>query len=165
NIEIDRVAELVRLARRFGLYARRQLWSIVAAHRTLAETSEQTAQRFVTEEIQPLLSHFKFDVARQRVFKSPFTLAHHLASLFRLRFLMQLQISLFHQSLYQLIENLLELRTFVLPFVLIEHLLNLMLAQKLFVDERFQQGASQRVQRRVGRQALSRPVIIVVVTG
>ena len=88
HVKIDRIAEFVRFTGGFGFHACGEMQSIVAPNRTLAQTSEQIAQRFITEKIQPLLSDFKLDVPRQRLFDSPFAVAaHHFPPLLGLRFL------------------------------------------------------------------------------
>ena len=40
---------------------------VVAAERTLAQTSQQISERLVTKKVQTLFSDFKLDVARQRL--------------------------------------------------------------------------------------------------
>ena len=138
HIEIDRVAKLVRLARRFGFHTGGQVRRIVTPHRTLAQTSQQVAQSFVTQKIETFLSNFEFDIARERLFDSVLAIAAlHVALLLGL-FFMKREVTLFNQSLDQLVQHLLELRPLVLPFILIEHLLNLMLTQKPLVHQRLQ---------------------------
>ena len=64
-----------------------------------------------------------------------------------------------------MIEHFLKLRTFVLAFVLIKHLLNLMLAHQALVHQRLQERAPQRVERRVLSRGLAAPVVVVVIPG
>src|ERR1043166_16887 len=81
-VKIDRVPELIRLARSFRFNARCQVWSIVASHRTFAQAAQQIPQCFVTEKVQTFLGHFELDVARQRLFDAAFAISSNLASLF-----------------------------------------------------------------------------------
>src|ERR1043165_3685084 len=66
HVEIDRVAKLVTLARGRGFNAGRKINGVVTTRRALAETAEQIAQRFVTEEVETFLGDFEAHVARQR---------------------------------------------------------------------------------------------------
>ena len=59
HVEIDRVAKLVRLAGRCGFHAGGQMRRIVSSQRTLAQTSEQISERFVTKKIETLFSDFE----------------------------------------------------------------------------------------------------------
>src|SRR5262249_22071592 len=55
RIEVERVAELVRLRRAGRLHAGRLLARVVAAVAALAERAEQIAQRAVAEEVERLV--------------------------------------------------------------------------------------------------------------
>ena len=78
---------------------------------------------------------------------------------------MKRQVPFFNQALDQLVEHLLQLRTLVLAFILVEHLLNLVLTQKSLVHQRLQQRPPQSIERSVLRHRLTPPVVIVVVAG
>src|SRR5437870_1964797 len=78
---------------------------------------------------------------------------------------MQSQVTFFNQPLDQLIQHLLELRAFILAFVLVQHLLNLVLAKQSLIHKRLKQSASQRIKRSILRHSLTSPIVIVVVSG
>ena len=61
RIEVERVAELVRLRRAGGLDAGRLLARVVAAVAALAERPEQIAQRAVAEEVERLVGDLEGD--------------------------------------------------------------------------------------------------------
>src|SRR5215213_1648656 len=130
HVEVDGVAELVRLRRLRGLDARREVRRVVTPDRRLAEAPEQVPERLVPEEVEPLLRHLELDVARQGL--ALLAVAHPPLppSLVALRGLLaQLQITLFDEALDELIEQLLQLRALELPVVLREHLLHVALRQ------------------------------------
>jgi hypothetical protein len=78
---------------------------IVSPHGTLAHAAEQIPERLVAEKIQPLLRHFKLNVARRRrlVHLPHPRLPAHAPLLLLRRLLAQIQKALFHQTLDQLI--------------------------------------------------------------
>ena len=78
---------------------------------------------------------------------------------------MQAQVTFLSQPFDELVEHLLKLRTFVFALVLIEHLLNLVLAEQFFINQRLQQRAAQSIERGVLLHWLARPVVIVIVAG
>src|SRR5687767_1913322 len=65
-VEVDRVAELVRLRSECGLDARCLVVSVVTTDRRLAETAEKFLKRFVAEKVEPLFRDLKFDVSGKR---------------------------------------------------------------------------------------------------
>src|SRR6267378_3196276 len=81
HVEIDRIAKLVGLARAFGFDTGGQMRGVVAAERTLAQTTKQTPQSFVTEKVETLLRHFEFHVARQWLTDVAWSTTHLVARL------------------------------------------------------------------------------------
>src|SRR5438067_949620 len=61
SVEVQRIAELVRLGRAGRLDARRLLTRVVAAVAALSEGSEKVAQRAVAEEVERLVGHLEGD--------------------------------------------------------------------------------------------------------
>src|SRR5208337_5105410 len=59
NVEIERVAEFVRLGGAAGLDSSSQVAGVVAAEAGLAQRSHQIAQRAKAEEVEPLVGDFK----------------------------------------------------------------------------------------------------------
>ena len=64
RIEVERVAELVRLRRAGRFDAGGQVARVVAAEAALAERAEQVAQRAVAEEVERLVGHLELDRRR-----------------------------------------------------------------------------------------------------
>ena len=65
GIEVQRIAELVRLGRGDGLDAGGVVARVVAAEAALAERAEQIAQRAIAEKIEALVGHL--EARRRRV--------------------------------------------------------------------------------------------------
>src|SRR5205823_10102737 len=61
GVEVQRIAELVRLGRAGRLDARRLLTRVVAPVAALAERSKKVAQRAVAEEVECLVGHLEGD--------------------------------------------------------------------------------------------------------
>src|SRR5690348_13300832 len=66
DVEIDRVAKLVRLARRRCFNAGRKINRIVTPGGAFAETAEQVSECLVAQKIQTFFRHFETHVAGQR---------------------------------------------------------------------------------------------------
>jgi hypothetical protein len=150
DVEIDRVAKLVRFAGGGGFDAGRKIRRVVTSGGAFAETAEQVSQRFVTEKVEAFFGDFEMDVARQRF--GDFARARRCAlSLVRLLWLLaERQVAFFDETFDELVQQFFEQRTFVLAFVLGEHLLDLAFAYEAFVDQRLSsalRSASSEVSR------------------
>src|SRR5579885_265966 len=111
HVEVDRVAELVRLRRLRGLDARREVRRVVATDGAFAEAAKQIAKRLVSEEVQALLRHLELHVARRRLPDLALTGLALPATLVRFGLLLaQLQVAFLDQPLDQLIQQLFQLR-------------------------------------------------------
>src|SRR6266849_359113 len=59
NVEVERVAELVRFCGTAGLYAGGEVAGVVASEARLAQRAEQVTQRLEAEEVQAFVSDFE----------------------------------------------------------------------------------------------------------
>src|SRR5215207_5109708 len=66
DVEIDRVAKLVTLARGCCFDACGEINGVVTSGRTFPKASEQTSQCFVTKKIETFFSDLETNVTRQR---------------------------------------------------------------------------------------------------
>src|ERR1043165_279344 len=109
DVEIDRVAKLVRLARRGCFDASRKINRVVTPGGAFAETAEQVSECLVAQKIQTLFRHFETHIARQRFGDFAWTrrAALTIATLRLWLLFVQREITFFDEALDQLVQQLL----------------------------------------------------------
>ena len=108
DVEIQRVAVLVPLARRLGLDARRQVLRIVRAKARFADAPQQMLQGAIAKKIDPFIREIELHLLRGFLGHAART-EHGLLRTGHLRGLLQIQIALLDQLLHDLIEQLRQL--------------------------------------------------------
>ena len=105
DVEVQRVAVLVSLARRFGLDAGREVLRLMGPEARLADAAEQVLQGPVAEEVDTLFGEVELHLLGGFLGHAART-EHGLLRTRHLRSLLQIQISLLDQLLHDLIEQL-----------------------------------------------------------
>ena len=113
HVEIQRVAEFVLLRRGVGLDAGSQVRGLVRSEARLADAAHELAERAVAEEVDTLLGEIELHLLCGRM-GLPAGPQHGLVALGHLRCLLGREISLVHQFLHDLVEQVGEL-AFDLP--------------------------------------------------
>ena len=152
RVEVERVAELVRLRRAGRLDAGRLLARVVAAVAALAERAEQIAQRAVAEEVERLVGDFEGAPAagRARCRRCP---ARRCALGFEVG--RRRDVALLAHPLDDLLDQLLELRSRVVLIAvgrIAEQPLDRFLRQHAAVEQRIEDRIVQRLHRPVRRR-------------
>ena len=154
GVEVQRVAELVRLGRAGGFDARGLLARVVASEAALAERPEEIAKGAVAEKVECLVGHL--ELHRRLIVACAAPLAAPLPSLaLGLEIGRHRDVAFFAHALDDLLDQLLELRSRIV-------LVGVRGIPKQLLDGLFRQHAAveQRVEDRVV-QRLHRPLFLV----
>ncbi len=154
DVEIERVAVLVALARRLGLDAGRQMLRVVRAEARFPDAAQQVLERAITEKIDAFVGEIELHLLC-RLFRHAAGAEHRLLRTGHLRRLLQVEVPLVDQLLDDLVEQIGEL---FLELGILAGVAGRVAAQHVEhvgrelpgIHEGLEDGLAQRVERAVG---------------
>src|SRR5262249_21126978 len=144
RIEVERIAELVWLRRRFGVDARRQIARVVASRVALAERAEQIAERAIAEEVEALVGHLELDGRQVAALAAGPAFALHALGV---EVGMRGDVAPFPHPLDDLLDQLLDLRLAIRIRRIAEQALERLLRQHAAAQQRFEDRVVQILDR------------------